>query len=133
MTLRLTGLGWVTPLGNQLDQVWQKLCAGVEATTVPLASSLGGKKDYPVFSVRPEATCHAAPFPRLRRASVISRFAAAAGLNAVRNAKLQLDPEAASRTALIFAISNGGVIYTKRFYHDIVVSGASAASPLLFP
>ena len=34
---------------------------------------------------------------------------------------------------MIFAISNGGVIYTKRFYHDIVESGAQAASPLLFP
>ena len=35
--------------------------------------------------------------------------------------------------ALIFAVSNGGVIYTKRFYHDIVESGAQSASPLFFP
>ncbi len=34
---------------------------------------------------------------------------------------------------MIFAVANGGVIYTKRFYHDIVASGANAASPLLFP
>ena len=33
----------------------------------------------------------------------------------------------------IFAISNGGVTYTKRFYHEIVDTGAQAASPLLFP
>src|SRR3712207_7831863 len=31
------------------------------------------------------------------------------------------------------AVSNGGVIYTKRFYHEVVESGAEAASPLLFP
>src|SRR3712207_5709483 len=31
------------------------------------------------------------------------------------------------------AVSNGGVIYTKRFYHEVVESGAQAASPLLFP
>src|SRR5262249_17052821 len=30
-------------------------------------------------------------------------------------------------------ISNGGVTYTKRFYHEIVGTGAQAASPLLFP
>jgi 3-oxoacyl-(acyl-carrier-protein) synthase len=133
MSLRLTGLGWVTPLGNQIDQVWEKLCAGVEPTAVPSGSSLGGKKDYLVFSVPTEATAEVARLPRLRRASAISRFAAAAGLNALRDAKLKLDSETAARTALIFAISNGGVIYTKRFYHEIVVSGASAASPLLFP
>jgi 3-oxoacyl-(acyl-carrier-protein) synthase len=37
------------------------------------------------------------------------------------------------RLALVFAVSNGGVIYTKRFYNDVVQSGAQAASPLLFP
>jgi 3-oxoacyl-(acyl-carrier-protein) synthase len=56
-----------------------------------------------------------------------------AGLDALANAGVKLDPETAQRTALIFAVSNGGVIYTKRFYHEIVESGAQAASPLLFP
>ena len=44
-----------------------------------------------------------------------------------------MDAAAAARTALVFAISNGGVIYTRRFFHEIVQSGAQAASPLLFP
>src|SRR4029077_17663948 len=44
-----------------------------------------------------------------------------------------IEIEATKQMALIFAIANGGVIYTKRFYHDIVESGAGAASPLLFP
>jgi 3-oxoacyl-(acyl-carrier-protein) synthase len=56
-----------------------------------------------------------------------------AGLAALEDAKLKLDSETAQRTAVIFAVSNGGVIYTKRFYHDVVASGAQAASPLLFP
>ena len=56
-----------------------------------------------------------------------------AGLAALEDAKLKLDAETAAGTALIFAVSNGGVIYTKRFYHEIVESGAQAASPLLFP
>jgi 3-oxoacyl-(acyl-carrier-protein) synthase len=37
------------------------------------------------------------------------------------------------KLALIFAVANGGVIYTKRFYSDIVNTGADTASPLLFP
>ncbi len=81
----------------------------------------------------PAAIAEAARQPRLRRSSAISRFAVVAGLSALRNAGLELDEASAARTALIFAISNGGVIYTKRFYHEIVQSGASAASPLLFP
>src|SRR4029077_18573944 len=64
---------------------------------------------------------------------VISRFAAAAGLEALKAAGVKADSQNAGRIALIFAISNGGVIYTKRFYRDIVELGAQSASPLLFP
>jgi 3-oxoacyl-(acyl-carrier-protein) synthase len=64
---------------------------------------------------------------------VISRFAAIAGLEALQAAGVKVDSQNAGRIALIFAISNGGVIYTKRFYRDVVETGAQSASPLLFP
>jgi 3-oxoacyl-[acyl-carrier-protein] synthase II len=132
MSLRLAGLGWVTPLGSTIEEVWEKLLAGAEAETTTVKSSLGGKA-YCHFAVSPDAIEEAARHPRLRRASAISRFAVVAGLGALRDAGLELDAASAARTALIFAISNGGVIYTKRFFHEIVQSGAAAASPLLFP
>ncbi len=37
------------------------------------------------------------------------------------------------RTALLFAASNGGVIYTRRFFAEIAERGTQAGSPLLFP
>src|SRR5689334_21453666 len=100
MSLRLVGLGWVTPLGSQLDQVWEKLCAGEAAAATSLGSAPAGKKHHPAFSIPPEAIAEAARLPRLRRASAISRFAAVAGLSALRDAGLELDPAAAARTAL---------------------------------
>jgi 3-oxoacyl-(acyl-carrier-protein) synthase len=54
-------------------------------------------------------------------------------LHALDWAGIKRDSQNAERIALIFAISNGGVTYTKRFYHEIVAAGAQAASPLLFP
>ncbi len=132
MSARLAGLGWVTPFGSTIEGVWAKLLAGEVAS----ASSLGdllGEKNALAFRVPPEAVAEAACHPRLRRSSAISRFAVVAGLAALRDAGLELDAAAAARTALVFAISNGGVIYTKRFFHEIVKSGAQAASPLLFP
>ena len=71
--------------------------------------------------------------PRLRRSSAISYFAVAAGLAALENAGVNLTPDAAARTAIVFAISSGGVIYTRKFYEQIVKHGANTASPLLFP
>jgi len=132
MSLRLAGLGWVTPLGATIGEVWEKLLAGSAAEASTLAESLGGKSCQ-AYQVSPATIAEVARHPRLRRSSAISRFAVAAGLQALRDAGLKLEKASAARTALIFAISNGGVIYTKRFFHEIVKSGAAAASPLLFP
>jgi 3-oxoacyl-(acyl-carrier-protein) synthase len=131
MSLGIAGMGWVTPLGSDLTGVWHRLLNGETASVQSISSPLG--RAYPVFPVPAEATAQAPSHPRLRRSSAISRFAVVAGLAALEDAKLKLDAETTARTALIFAVSNGGVIYTKRFYHEIVESGAQAASPLLFP
>src|SRR4029077_17543476 len=131
MSLAIAGMGWVTPLGGGVDLVWDQLLHGHEASATTISEQFGDRS-YSVFHV-PESVMAGFAHPRLRRASVISRFAAAAGLDALRAAGLQPGSHNGDRTALIFAISNGGVIYTKRFYDDIVESGAQSASPLLFP
>ena len=46
---------------------------------------------------------------------------------------LEVTPEIAARTAVVFAITDGGVLYTRKFYEQIVKQGANSASPLLFP
>src|SRR5207302_2343789 len=127
MSLSIAGMSWVTPLGSDVDDVWQRLLAGETAPVEILENEENGAR-YLVRRV-PANT----PFPahsRLRRASAISRFAAAAGLAALAEVKL---PPSLDRIALVFAVSNGGVVYTRRFYSEIVKSGAQSASPLLFP
>jgi 3-oxoacyl-(acyl-carrier-protein) synthase len=131
MSLGIAGMGWVTPLGNGVDSVWKRLLHGDEAAATTISEQFGDRS-YNAFRV-PESALTGLAHPRLRRASVISRFAAAAGLEALQAAAVKVDSQNADRIALIFAISNGGVIYTKRFYRDVVEVGAQAASPLLFP
>ena len=142
MNLRIAGMGWLTPLGRGLDPVWDRLLRGEQASAQKI-SDLVSDKRYSVFRVPDDALRNLPPHPRLRRASAISRFAAAAGLDALAQAKStrlrqgygqasnhQVDM---NRMALVFAVSNGGIVYTKRFYHNVVETGAQSASPLLFP
>jgi len=142
MNLRIAGMGWLTPLGRGLDPVWDRLLRGEQASAQKI-SDLVSDKRYSVFRVPDDALRNLPPHPRLRRASAISRFAAAAGLDALAQAKStrlrqgygqarnhQVDM---NRMALVFAVSNGGIVYTKRFYHSVVETGAQSASPLLFP
>jgi 3-oxoacyl-(acyl-carrier-protein) synthase len=131
MSLAIAGMGWVTPLGRGVDSVWERLLHGDEASATTISEEFGDRS-YSVFRV-PESALTGFAHPRLRRASALSRFAAAAALDALHAAGLKIDSQNAEKIALIFAISNGGVIYTKRFYRDIVNEGAQSASPLLFP
>ena len=131
MSLAIAGMGWVTPLGRGVDSVWERLLHGDEASASTISEEFGDRP-YSVFRV-PESALTGFTHSRLRRASAISRFATAAALDALDAAGVKIDLQNAEKIALIFAISNGGVIYTKRFYRDIVKEGAQSASPLLFP
>jgi len=87
MSLSIAGMSWVTPLGSSVDEVWQQLVAGETAPVETLENEKNGAR-YLVRRV-PSST----PFPshpRLRRASAISRFAAAAGLTALRQRRRHL-------------------------------------------
>ena len=132
MNVRIAGAGWVTPLGYSIPEVWDQLLAGRTAEPELIRDPLG-QTAYPVYRVPANAVKQLPAHPRLRRASAISRFAASAGLAALADANLTPEQKLSDRLALIFAVANGGVIYTKRFYSDIVNTGADAASPLLFP
>ena len=132
MSVRIAGLGWVTPLGAGLDEVWERLGRGDMAEAKVVVNPETGREH--VYAPVPPKTVEAlGRNPRLRRSSAISYFAVAAGLAALENAGVGMTPEIAARTAIVFAISSGGVVYTRKFYEQIVKQGASAASPLLFP
>ncbi len=132
MSTKILGMGWVTPLGTGLDDVWQRIANG-ERAAVSEVSSPHAPRKHAAMLVPPKLVEAVGRNPRLRRSSAISLFTAAAGLAALENAGLAMTPEIAARTAIVFAIASGGVIYTRKFYEQIVTQGANTASPLLFP
>jgi 3-oxoacyl-(acyl-carrier-protein) synthase len=132
MNAHIAGLGWVTPLGAGLEEVWARVERGDVGGLKPLPNPETGRA-HRYMPVPLKVVDAVGRQPRLRRSSAISLFAVAAGLAAIDDAGLKMTPELAARTAVIFAISDGGVLYTRKFYEQIVKQGANAASPLLFP
>ncbi|MGA7212649.1 MAG: beta-ketoacyl synthase N-terminal-like domain-containing protein, partial [Terrimicrobiaceae bacterium] len=126
----IVGMGWVTPLGRDLASVWKAICENASPDASRLENPVS-KRSVPVLRVPEELVHDTAVLPRLRRSSLISHFAVAAAVDAAASARMT--PDMLARTALIFAVSDGGVIYTRRFYANIVERGGGAGSPLLFP
>src|SRR5262249_31490296 len=100
MSVCIAGTGWVTPLGSGIQEVWNRLLAGDKASIQEISDPIG-KRSYTTYRVPPTALKGLPPHPRLRRASAISRFAAAAGLAALQEAELRPDKNLAERTALV--------------------------------
>ena len=132
MSAHIAGIGWVTPLGADLQLVWERMSRGDLPEMKTVANPETGRL-HSYIPVPPKLVESLGRNSRLRRSSAISYFAVAAGLAALENAGLAMTREMAARTALVFAMTDGGVLYTRRFYEQIVKQGANAASPLLFP
>jgi len=130
--MKIQGMGWVTPLGTGLDEVHARLLSG-EPADISEVTSPHSVRRHRCMRVPQKLVEDIGRNPRMRRSSSISHFTAIAALSALENAGIKITPEMADRTALVFSIANGGVIYTRKFYETVVTQGANAASPLLFP
>ncbi|MEO7931781.1 MAG: beta-ketoacyl synthase N-terminal-like domain-containing protein [Chthoniobacterales bacterium] len=129
MNVAISGIGLVSPFGTDVAETWRRISAGERAPLSELTSSLSSRT-FPYLAVPRESVREYERHPRLRRSSEISHYAAIAGMKALQDAGI--DPKT-SRIGVVFGISSGGVRYTTRFYHDVITTGASTASPLLFP
>jgi 3-oxoacyl-(acyl-carrier-protein) synthase len=128
MDVFITGAGWITPFGTGLDEVWDAILAGTPAPFRELPGPPGRKPHF-AACVPPKLVDAVGRNPRLRRSSNISLFAAAAAFLALENdAK---DASLRPKYALIAITCDGGVIYTRKFYDQVIREGAG--SPLLFP
>lgn len=130
MSVAILGGGWVTPLGRDLVGVSAAVHAG---TTPPVrrVENPHSHREHATFAVDRAQLADAEKLRRLRRSSTISLLAVTATLDALANADLASPPP--DRTALLFAASDGGVVYTRRFFAEIAERGTQAGSPLLFP
>lgn len=131
MSAAILGCGWVTPLGGALDGVTR---AVMDESILPLAGANARPTtpDEKFLSVPDADIAGVSRLPRLRRASRISHLSMTAALAALADADVDPgDPEI--RLSLVFSVSDGGVIYTRKFFSDLVDRGTQAGSPLLFP
>jgi 3-oxoacyl-(acyl-carrier-protein) synthase len=128
----VAGFGCVTPLGATAAETWDAIRVGKKVVPSEVIHPETGRS-YLGAPVPAGFTSGFAREARLRRSSAISLLGATAAKGAIENSGLAWSREAAQEMAIVFAVSSGGVQYTRRFYEQVVKQGANAASPMLFP
>ncbi len=128
----IKGVGAVSPAGWSAGDVVTKTLSGVALPFEELTRE-GCDHTCKVRRVpKPQERQAFARHPRLRRASAISRYVAAAGLQALGETRATAVREGELRLGIIVVFATGCVTYTRRFYEEMLDDPA-LASPILFP
>jgi len=130
--LRIGGVGAVSAAGWGTEAMVKAVTEHVELPTTDCPRTVS-TRDWacPVRMVPPVPADRLPKFPRLRRASPITKFIMAAALEALAKAGFP-NGQGAGRLGIIQCMFNGCVQFSGKFYHEVIETPA-LASPLIFP
>ncbi|TMH90837.1 MAG: beta-ketoacyl-ACP synthase II [Betaproteobacteria bacterium] len=129
----VTGLGIVCPIGNTVQQAWDNALAGKPGITritrfdaSRLSSQIAGEvKD---FDVAPYLSPKEA-----RRLDIFIHYGMAAGLQAWRDAGVQVTPENGERIGVNFGSGIGGIPLIEAMHDELRQNGPRRISPFFIP
>jgi len=133
VSVAVTGVGVVSPIGVGRDAFWSALCAG-RSGVVPmegLARASGLPRIAAPIGELPAKTLISSP--QFRRMDRLSRMAVAASRLALDDAALQGRDVAGERTGVVFGTSLGDLKDSMAHLDRIFTRGPAAASPMVFP
>jgi 3-oxoacyl-[acyl-carrier-protein] synthase II len=129
----VTGLGIVSPIGNTVEEAWANAIAGTSGITrvtkfdpSRLASQIAG--EVKGFDVAPYMTPKEA-----RRMDTFIHYGLAAGLQAWRDANLQVTPDNAERIGVNFGSGIGGLPLIEEMKNELDKNGPRRISPFFIP
>jgi len=129
----VTGLGAITPLGLSADKFWQNLVAGVSGIG-PM--TLCDPTDYPCRIAGQADDFDATDYIDRREARRMARFsqmAVAAALQAVADARLDMEQEDPYRVGVLLGNGNGGFPTLEENCRILADRGGMRMSPFFFP
>lgn len=129
----VTGLGIVSPVGNRVETAWQNIVEGrsgigpitrFDATDFPVRIA-GEVKDFDITEYLPKKEA--------RRMDRFIHYGMAAGLQAVRDAGLEITEANAERVGVAIGSGIGGLPIIEETHHDFLNGGPRRISPFFIP
>jgi 3-oxoacyl-[acyl-carrier-protein] synthase II len=129
----VTGLGIISPIGNTVAEAWERALAGTPGIArisrfdaSRLSSQIAG--EVKGFDVTPYMSAKEA-----RRMDTFIHYGMAAGLQAWRDAALQVTPDNAERVGVNFGSGIGGLPMIESMHAELQANGPRRISPFFIP
>lgn len=129
----VTGLGCISPVGNNVKETWSALLAGKSGAAPIKAFDASGHKTK--FAAEVKGFDGAALLgPReARKMDRFTQFAIASAMEALEQSALKIDESNRDRTGILIGSGIGGVITTIEQYEVFKERGPERVSPFLVP
>ncbi|HEX5611244.1 MAG TPA: beta-ketoacyl-ACP synthase II [Burkholderiales bacterium] len=129
----VTGLGIVSPVGNNVQEAWSNIVAGKSGIgpvtrfdPSRLASRMAGEvKGFDVSQYLPPKEA--------RRMDTFIHYGIAAGVQAWRDCKLEITPENAERAGINFGSGIGGLPLIEATHEELQKNGPRRITPFFIP
>jgi 3-oxoacyl-[acyl-carrier-protein] synthase II len=130
----ITGLGVVTPIGNDVDTFWKNLLSGQCGIDKITAFDTAAFDTKIAASVKDFDPTPAFPSPKeIRRADRYSQFGVYAGHHALLDSGLDLEKENRDEIGVIIGSGIGGLSTTAEQHKVLVERGPGRLSPFMIP
>jgi 3-oxoacyl-[acyl-carrier-protein] synthase II len=125
----VTGLGAITPVGNDRETTWQALVKGVSGVDTITAFDPSGLPTRIAGEVKGFDPAALLDTKRLRRSARFSQLAIAAGREAVADAGLVLDDDTGDRTGVVVNLAVAGMGEVEAATRQLLAPEPSRLSP----
>ena len=130
----VTGLGIVSPLGNDADAFWQQLLAGKCGVDKITSFDTAGYDTQIAAEVKNFDPTPAFPSPKeIRRTDRFAQFGVYAGWQALRDSGLDLDGVNRDEVGVFFGSGIGGLKTTAEQHKILIDRGPGRLSPFMIP
>lgn len=129
----ITGLGAVTPLGNDVETTWRRLLAGesgIGPITLFDSSAYTSRIAGEVRNFEPELHM---PAKQVKRMDRFTQFAVAAADMLMKDADLTLDEEKAEDLGVVLGVGLGGLGTIETWHRKLLEAGPGKISPFMIP
>ncbi len=130
----ITGMGAVTPIGNQLDVAWRNLLAGQCGVGRITAFDAAPFDCQIAAEVKNFDPVPAFPSPKeVRRTDRFTHFAMSAGVEALKDSGLDLKQENLDEIGVFLGSGIGGLYTTQEQHKVLLQKGPGRLSPFMIP